>query len=79
MKKKPKFLLRIDRSNRCHIYMNGKWQKGVAEINLHGIPCQFDIEMRRFKMNGDRCIVENNDLIIETKKYFIGIRKSERI
>ena len=73
MKKKPKFLMKIDRNNRGKIYLNGKWRKSVSEITIFGYPFDYDIEITQYKHNSDGSLtVENNEIVTETKKYHIG-------
>lgn len=72
--KKPKFILKINRNNTAKVYINGKWQKQITEINIHGVPFSFDIETVRNKTDKNgKIIVENDEVVKETVGYHIGV------
>ena len=73
VKKKTKFLMKIDRNNTGKVYINGKYMKSTSEITVQGYPLDYDIEITQYKHNADgKPFVENGELATETKKYHIG-------
>lgn len=73
MKKKTKFLMKVNKNNQGKVYINGKWRKGVNHITVLGNPADYNIEISEYRKNPDgTLVVKNDELVIDTKKYHIG-------
>lgn len=71
--KKSKLLFEVDRNNHAKVYIGKKWLHDVKEINIHGVPYQYDVLVTRHKRdNHGKYIIENGNLVEYTTKYTIG-------
>lgn len=70
--KKCKLIFKVDGKNRGKVYIGHKWQKDVTEINIHGEPYDYTIEIEKHKRDsrGMYCIVKG-EIARETKTYKI--------
>lgn len=72
MKKKSKLIFKVNRNRTAKLYINGKWQKYITKLDIHAEPLDYTIEFDRHLVNKKgRPIIENDELVKETKKYKI--------
>ena len=70
--KKNKMIFKVSGDNRGKIYIGRKWQKDVTEINIHGEPHDYTIEIKRYKRDARGCVwVVDGEIATETKTYKI--------
>lgn len=71
--KKPKVLFKINRNNTAKIYINGKWQKYVSNLEITSLPFCHDIEIEQVKHSADgNILVSDNEIVREKKKFHFG-------
>lgn len=72
--KKPKFVFKINHNNTAKVYINGKWQKKVTSIEIHGEPKSFDIDIEQYKTDkkGLLIVTESNEIEKTNSHYHIG-------
>ena len=71
MKKKPKFIFKVNRNKTAKVYINNKWLKDVVEINIKGRPYDYRIEVRRYKRENGRLVVNHDEIETYTTLYTI--------
>lgn len=77
--KKPKLLIKVDRNNSGKVYFGGKWHKDITEIELHGLPFDYELTLTKYKRGKNGIIlVENNELVTETKTIHICRKQGEK-
>lgn len=70
--KRPKLKFVVNRNNTAKVYINNKWLKDVAEINIHGEPWNYSVVVQQNKRNADGTIcVDNNEIVKKIKEYHI--------
>ena len=69
MKKKPKVIIKTQRSGCTRLYVDGKWQRGVTEIGFYGISDFYGkkhiiCKYQKYKLDKHgRHIINNNELV----------------
>lgn len=74
---KPKFQLKIDRNNRCKVYLNKKWQKGIVKLDFHGEPQDYTIIIEKYKRDKRGHLIITEDCQVEMLKETYHIGKEE--
>lgn len=59
--KKPKLIFKVNQDYTAKVYVGGKWQKDVCELEIHGEPYDFEIKVKRLKRNSDGVFFVEND------------------
>lgn len=67
--KKPKFQIKMDKNNRCKVYLKKKWQRDVQELDFHGDTKVFSVKITQYVRENGRFVVENNELKTKTRTY----------
>lgn len=68
--KRNRFVFKIDRNGNGKIYINGKWQKYVSELDIIGRPHDYIIKIKQYKKNDKgQFYVKNNEIAYEEKEY----------
>lgn len=70
MKKKRKMILKVNNNKTAKLYLNKKWQRDVAELDIHFEPFEYTIKIKQNKRNKrGHCYVEDGEIASETKTY----------
>lgn len=68
--KKCKLIFKVDGKNRGKVYIGHKWQKDVTEINIHGEPYDYTIEVTQYKRDKNGSfVVRDGEIDEKTTKY----------
>ena len=72
--KTPKFQIKIDRNNRCRIYINKKWHKDVVKCVFSADLESILVEIQKYKRDSRGQLIVDEDkleLMTETKIFRI--------
>jgi len=68
--KKPKFQIKIDRNNRCHIYLNKKWVKDVVMCNFTANIESREVVLEKYIRDSRGRLITNDCSIVTEKKLY---------
>ena len=68
--KKPKFQIKIDRNNRCHIYFNNKWVKDVVMCNFTANIESREVFLEKYVRDSRGRLIVNDDSIVTEKRLY---------
>ena len=77
MKKKHKFIFKVDSNLRAKVYLNGKWQKNICEIEIFGEPYNYTIGLVQHVLKDGHLIVADNNCILKKTSTYKFARKGE--
>ena len=66
MKKKHKFIFKIDSNLRAKVYLNGKWQKNIREIEIFGEPYHYTVGLVQYALINGRLVTDGTNILTET-------------
>ena len=71
--KTPKFQIKVDRNNRCKVYLNKKWQKDITELCFTADLEKQIVCITKYKRDSKGHLVINDvpEIVEETKVYRI--------
>lgn len=59
--KKPKLIFKVNNNYSAKVYVGGKWQKDVCEIDVHGEPMDYTVKLTINKRNANGVFYTEND------------------
>ena len=70
MKKKRKMIFKVNNNKTAKLYLNKKWHRDIAELDIHAEPFEYTIKIKQNKRNErGKCYVEDGEIASESKTY----------